>query len=419
MDFIRDTISVWWKELREMLSDTGVIIFFFLLPLAYPVLYYYVYSTEAARDLPVAVVDESHTSLSRDFARKLDASPEAMVYAKCADMTEARHLMETGEVYGVVRIPSSFLDDLRHGRQTRIGVYADVSSLIYYKNILLPCTNISLAMNKDIKAEVIASSLTAREVEVTKTPIDYQHVQLYNPQGGYASFLMPPILLLILQQAMVLGVGMAMGRTRERNDGYSTWRGVRGYDDPMAVILGKTLAILPTFLMMALYMHVVVTFGFDLPHLGDYWTWIGIILPYLLACTCFSIVCSSMIYRREDSLLIFVFMSVPLLFLSGVSWPSASIPTMWKWVSRLFPSTFGLNAHIKVMSMGADLTTVGHEVRCLLFQAVAYFVVACLLQRWQVWHSERYGTESRAIGRMKTGQGVPQADGGKPKPQEA
>lgn len=419
MDFIRDTISVWWKELREMLSDTGVIIFFFLLPLAYPVLYYYVYSTEAARDLPVAVVDESHTSLSRDFARKLDASPEAMVYAKCADMTEARHLMETGEVYGVVRIPSSFLDDLRHGRQTRIGVYADVSSLIYYKNILLPCTNISLAMNKDIKAEVIASSLTAREVEVAKTPIDYQHVQLYNPQGGYASFLMPPILLLILQQAMVLGVGMAMGRTRERNDGYSTWRGVRGYDDPMAVILGKTLAILPTFLMMALYMHVVVTFGFDLPHLGDYWTWIGIILPYLLACTCFSIVCSSMIYRREDSLLIFVFMSVPLLFLSGVSWPSASIPTMWKWVSWLFPSTFGLNAHIKVMSMGADLTTVGHEVRCLLFQAVAYFVVACLLQRWQVWHSERYGTESRAIGRMKTGQGVPQAEGGKPKPQEA
>lgn len=419
MDFIRDTISVWWKELREMLSDTGVVIFFFLLPLAYPVVYYYVYSTETARDLPVAVVDESRTSLSRDFARKLDASPEAMVYAKCADMTEARHLMETGEVYGVVRIPSSFLDDLRHGRQTRIGVYCDASSLIYYKNILLPCTNISLEMNKDIKAEAIASNLTAREIEVAKTPIDYQHIQLYNPQGGYASFLIPPILLLILQQAMVLGVGMAMGRTRERNDGYSTWRGVRGYDDPMAVILGKTLAIMPTFLVMALYMHVVVTYGFDLPLLGDYWTWIGVILPYLLACTCFSIVCSSMIYRREDSLLIFVFMSVPLLFLSGVSWPSASIPTMWKWVSWLFPSTFGLNAHIKVMSMGADLTTVGHEVRCLLFQAVAYFVVACLLQRWQVWRSERYGTASRAIGRMKMGQDAPQAAGGKPEPQEA
>lgn len=401
MSFISDTISVWWNELREMFHDLGVIIFIIVLPLGYPLLYYYVYSTEVARDIPVAVVDESHSAISRSFVRKLDACPEAKVYARCADMSEARALMERGEVYGVVRIPDSFADDLRHGRQTRVGAYADVSSLIFYKNILMPCSNISIEMNKDIKVEDMATQMTARELSVARTPIRYEHVQLYNPQGGYASFLIPPILMLILQQAMVLGVGMAMGRTREKNGGLAIYRGVAGYDSPMAVILGKVLAILPIFLIMALYMQVAVTQGFDLPVLGHYWTWVAMLLPYLLACTSFCIVCSCMIYRREDSMLLFVFMSIPLLFLSGVSWPAASIPAMWKWVSWLFPSTFGLNAHLKIMSLGADLYTVRYEVTCLWVQAAVYFALACVIQRWQIAHAEKYGTRSRAIERLK------------------
>ena len=163
MSFISDTISVWWNELREMFHDLGVIIFIIVLPLGYPLLYYYVYSTEVARDIPVAVVDESHSAISRSFIRKLDASPEAMVYARCADMSEARALMERGDVYGIVRIPDSFARDLRHGNQTRIGAYTDVSSLIFYKSILMPCSNISIEMNKDIKVEDMAMQMTDRE----------------------------------------------------------------------------------------------------------------------------------------------------------------------------------------------------------------------------------------------------------------
>lgn len=383
-----------------MFSDLGVIIFIIGLPLGYPLLYYYVYSTEVARDVPVAVVDESMSALSRDFIRRLDASPEAAVVAKCADMTEAQDLMARGEVFGVIRVPRSFSKDLQQGRQTRIGAYTDVSSMIYYKSILLPCSNISLAMNKEIKIVDMAQQMTDREVEIAKAPIDYQHVQLFNPQGGYASFLMPPILMLILQQAMVLGVGMSMGRMRERNGGLALYAGMSGYDNPLAIVVGKVCAIFPVFLVMAIYMYMAVTCGFSLPNLTHYWTWIAFIVPYLLACTCFSIVCSFLIYRREDSLLLFVFMSVPLLFLSGVSWPSVSIPVVWKFVSWVFPSTFGLNAHIKISSLGADLSTVGYEMSCIWVQLAAYFALACILQRFQKTHADKFKKPSAAIERL-------------------
>lgn len=400
MSLFSDIVNVWWNEVKQMFSDLGVIIFIIGLPLGYPLLYYYVYSTEVARDVPVAVVDESMSALSRDFIRRLDASPEAAVVAKCADMTEAQDLMARGEVFGVIRVPRSFSKDLQQGRQTRIGAYTDVSSMIYYKSILLPCSNISLAMNKEIKIVDMAQQMTDREVEIAKAPIDYQHVQLFNPQGGYASFLMPPILMLILQQAMVLGVGMSMGRMRERNGGLALYAGMPGYDNPLAIVVGKVCAIFPVFLVMAIYMYMAVTCGFSLPNLTHYWTWIAFIVPYLLACTCFSIVCSFLIYRREDSLLLFVFMSVPLLFLSGVSWPSVSIPVVWKFVSWIFPSTFGLNAHIKISSLGADLSTVGYEISCIWVQLAAYFALACILQRFQKTHADKFKKPSAAIERL-------------------
>lgn len=401
MRLLSDTIYVWWNEVKNMFTDLGVLIFFVALPLAYPLLYYYVYSTEVARDVPVAVVDESMSAFSRDFIRRLDASPEAAVVAHCADMTQAQDLMARGEVFGVIRVPSSFSKDLQQGRQTRIGAYTDVSSMIYYKSILLPCSNISLAMNKEIKIVDMAQQMTDREVEIAKAPIDYQHVQLYNPQGGYASFLMPPILMLILQQAMILGTGMAMGRMREKNGGLAVYEGERGYDHPLCVILGRILAIFPVFVVMAVYMYVVVTCGFELPNLMHYWDWLAFVVPYLLACTCFSIVCSFMIFRREDSMLLFVFMSIPLLFMSGVSWPSTAIPGIWKFISWFFPSTFGLNAHVKLCSLGASLDSVSYELVCIWIQATAYFALACILQRFQKTHAEKLKRPSVALSRMK------------------
>ncbi len=403
MNLFSDIVNVWWNEMKQMFSDLGVLIFVIVLPLGYPLLYYYVYSTEVAREIPVAVVDESKSALSRDFLRRLDASPEVTILSHCNDMTEAKDLMARGAVYGVIRVPDSFSKDIQQGKQTRIGAYTDVSSMIYYKSILLPCSNISLAMNKEIKIVDMAQQMTDREVEIAKAPIDYNHVQLYNPQGGYASFLIPPILMLILQQAMILGVGMAMGRMREKNNGLAVYVGMPGYDNPLAIVVGKILAILPIFVVMAVYMYVAITCGFRLPNLAHYWTWMAFLVPYLLACTCFSIVCSFMIYRREDSMLLFVFMSVPLLFMSGVSWPSVSIPAVWQVISCVFPSTFGLNAHLKISSLGADFSAVSYEMTWIWIQVAFYFTLACLLQRFQVVHPDRVHTDSKAIDRMRAG----------------
>lgn len=82
--------------------------------------------------------------------------------------------------------------------------------------------------------------------------------------------------------------------------------------------------------------------------------------------------------------MLFVFLSVPLLFLSGISWPGAAVPKFWRYVSWLFPSTFGLNGYVRLQGMGASISDIAFEVRGLWIQTGVYFCIACILYRIQI-----------------------------------
>ena len=107
------------------------------------------------------------------------------------------------------------------------------------------------------------------------------------------------------------------------------------------------------------------------------------LLPYTLASVFFGLTVSCLVRYRENVMLLMVFVSVPLLFMTGVSWPQSSIPGYWQGVSWLFPSTFGVRAFIRVNSMGASISQVLPEIRILWIQAAVYLGMACLVYRHQ------------------------------------
>ena len=135
---------------------------------------------------------------------------------------------------------------------------------------------------------------------------------------------------------------------------------------------------------MAFYMAICVTRWFGLPQLGHFTDLLGFFVPYLLACTYMAIFYSSFIYRREDCILLFVFMSVPLLFLSGVSWPGAAVPPLWKAVGSIFPSTWGLNAYVRIQGMGASLGDCRQEIMALWVLAAIYFLLSCFVYMTEI-----------------------------------
>ena len=364
-------------EFRNIMRDHGVVLFVFFVPLLYPLLYAFIYTNETVRDVPVAVVNDSGSALSRQFVRMLDATPEVRVVASCTDVAEAEHLNRLGEIYAFVVIPADFDRTLAQGRQAVIGVYADMAGMLYYKSALLAATNVSLALNKELKVERFYTGATPRQEAIATQPVDYDYVALYNPQSGFASFLMPAVMMLIIQQTLMLGIGMVGGGIRERFNGRAL-PPMRAFGNPLAVTFGKTIVYFAIYIIIAAYMFTVVNYLFGLPARGRFVTYIAFIVPYILACIFMGITFSSFLYRREDCIVLFVFMSVPLLFISGISWPGAAIPRFWQWVGMLFPSTYAVNGYVRINSMGASLGQVAHEFTALWIQTGAYLLLAIL-----------------------------------------
>lgn len=104
----------------------------------------------------------------------------------------------------------------------------------------------------------------------------------------------------------------------------------------------------------------------------------------------FAMTCSIFIHHREACMMIYVFTSVPLLFISGISWPGTAIPKFWEVVSWLFPSTFGINGFVRINNMGATLTDVLTEYRVLWIQTGVYFLTTCIVYRRQITLSRRH-----------------------------
>lgn len=267
------------EELKMAVRDQGVLIFFLLVPLAYPLVYAFIYTNEVVREVPAAVVDDNKSAQSREYLRWVDGSPDIHIVSYCADMEEAKLLLKQQKIYGIIRIPETFSSDLTSGTQTRVSIYADMSGMLYYKALLLANTEASLKMNKEIQIQR-AGNTTGRQDEITVQPLDYEDVSLYNPQDGFASFLIPAVLVLIIQQTLLLGIGLSAGTARENNRFRDLVPIGLHYQGTLRIVLGKSSAYLLIYMAVAAYILCLVPKMFRLVQLAQPDTLLAFVIPF-------------------------------------------------------------------------------------------------------------------------------------------
>ena len=384
---------IWHREMQQVVKDEGVLIFFILVPIFYPLLYSWIYDNETVHEVPVCVVDMSNTALSREFVRKCDASSDVRVAYYAQDLDEGKSLVSRQLVKGIYFIPPDFETNVLRMKQGIVSVYCDMSLMLTYKAIFQTSQLVSMEMGKDIQTK-LGGHYTAREEAISARPLDFADVPVFNPQGGYGSFILPAVLMLILQQTLVLGIGLSAGTAREENLHHALVPvGDKRYESSFAIVLGKAMCYLMIYAVMGAWLVAGVPRLFHFPQLATWQSLLTIMLPYVLACIFFGMVVSCLVKYRENVMLIMVFVSVPLLFLTGVSWPQSNIPGWLQGVSWLFPSTFGARAYVRMNSMGATVGDVLTEYRVLWIQVGAYFVMALAVYRFQILRARRYAKE--------------------------
>ena len=380
---LHDMSIIWANEMKMTVKDEAVLIFFLLASTIYPFLYSWIYNNEVVREVPVAVVDYSHSSESRKFIRLCNASPDVKVAYHCTSLAEAKDLVGRQKAKGVLYFPSDFDTNICRGEQAHVSVFCDMSLMLTYKAIYQTAQAVSSQMGSEIQ---LASStgFTDRDDEVTVRPLEFDEVSIFNPTGGYGSFLLPAVLILVIQQTLLLGIGLAAGTNRENNRYGELIPIDQHYRGLFRIVMGKALCYFMIYALVAAYLTMILPSLFHFPLLGSLRSLIGLMVPYILACIFFGITLSCLVRYRENVMLLVVVTSLPFLFLSGISWPSEGIPAFWKGISWLLPSTFGVKGYIAVNSMGATLQDISHEYFVLWAQSLIYFFTSCLFYKVQI-----------------------------------
>lgn len=366
-DHIKNIADVWWQETVAIFKDSGALLFCIVLPLAYPILYSWIYNNEVVHEVPVVVVDDSHSALSREFIQRVDASPDVSVAFYAGNLHEAQSFIGHGDAYGILYFPHDFATSVGRHEQAHVSVYCDMSYMLTYKAIFQTAQTVSSVMGAKIQVAK-SGTYTNREAEIAAKPLDFEEVPIFNTTGGYGNFVLPGVLVLIIQQALLLSVGLLSGTQREKH-----FPMVRNVID---AFFGKGIAFCLIFAVMLAYCTLVIPRMFGFVMMVHFLDWMIFMTPYLIACVGFAVVGSEMIRFRENVMLTAVCTSVPFLFLSGISWPQSGIPGFWQGVSNCLPSTFAVRGFVRMSSMGARIGDVLPEFRALSILAIIYSLLA-------------------------------------------
>ncbi|MBR1576224.1 MAG: ABC transporter permease [Bacteroidales bacterium] len=377
--WFHDVLDIFNRELKQILHDGGVMIIFIVAGFLYPILYNFVYKNGLLEDTPIAVVEQASCSDTRRLIREMDATREISIAYRCVDMEEAKALFQQRKVNGIIFFPADFGDKLAHDETAVFSIYADMSSFLYYKNLLMGSEFVMLHEINAIKIErYAASGLTDAEADAAVRTVRYEDVNPYNRAFSYSIFLISAILMLIIQQVMFYGMSMSVGTMREENRSFASLPDSLAGHGVGRVVLGRGAVYWLIFMLIGIYVACIMPAIFRFPQRGLYGDILVLLVIFVTDCVFFSMAWSTLVTRRESAFILFLFMSPVCVFLTGFSWPDTAFPGVWKVFSYLFPSTFGCKAFINLNTAGADLEIVSPLLRALVVQTGIYFVLACL-----------------------------------------
>ena len=369
---LKDIWTVFSIEVRRVFSDRMVLLIFFLAPILYPFIFCFLYHNENVENMSIAVVDEARSADSKRFIHKLDATPELTVAYRCSNLGEAHRLMNDHEVRSIFYFPEDFSQRLAEMRTARIVVFSDMSSFYFYKAALTGGNAVLIDEMHTIELQRYEQAgLTNEEAQIQMQPVVMENTTLFNPTGGYGSFFLPCLMILVMHQTLFL---------RENRKSLHIIPSHLRRGSIHRVTLGRSLCYLLIYVPLCILDLWFIPRWFNLPQLGNLYTILIFCLPFILATIFFGMTVGNLVVRQKISpMLCFVFFSLVLFFVTGMVWPQESMPRFWYLFSYLFPSTPGVQGYVKIASMGARLSEVRHEYMVLWIQAAVYFSASTLI----------------------------------------
>ena len=362
----------------ERLTNSWVLLFTTIVgPVAVFLLVTWMFSVAVVRDLPVTVVDNDQTQLSRRIARMVDALPAANVVSKSLSLAEARSRMVKGEIDAVLYIPEGLEKSVQKGIQTEIALFLNNTNVVKGGALQSQLVTLLSTISGSVKQQTMLKKGVQPEDALLKVqPIKPEVHLLYNPYGNYAYFLMMGLLPLLAVVFIFLGTTYAIGIEMKEGSG-ADWIRTAGGSTTVALI-GKLIPYILLFFAGLMFMNVLLIRVMGVPLNGSLGMILCSELLLILAYQAMAIVLLTITINLRLTLSLGSAYTMMALTFSGLTFPAIGMPWIAKIFALVFPYTFWLKVFLGQSLRGEPL----HDAIFPLIMLLPYILTGLLAFPW-------------------------------------
>ena len=371
--FIAGIIEVLKRELGIILQDRNIRSMILLAPIFYSLFYASIYFNKSERDVPVVVINLDNSSLSEKFIRNIDANENLKVVAEAGDYSAAQDLIYKEKVQAAIIIPKGFESSLKSYKGTTVKILLNTTRFLVSNDINKAVNEVVLDFNNEIKIKALEQKgLSFNQAVIVSEPFKEEVKLLFNPSETYGDFLIPAVLILILQQTLLMGLAETVSKEREQN----TFNDLiaKGNNNIPASIIGKGLFYLILFSGYAFMFYTIHFSIFSINQKGSLLLVLFITVIFIISVILLGMLAASFIKSKLLSLQVMALSSYLIFFLSGYSWPQQGMPGLFQILSQFIPFTPFVSAFIRITQMGAGFSDVAFQIIQLVVLAAAGFI---------------------------------------------
>lgn len=352
--FLRNTGAVLRRETERMSRQPMYLMLIFVLPLISFAFFALLFSKGVARDIPIAVFDADHSSLSRKVTQMIDDTPTALVAYEIQSMEEGERLMREGKIMAVVLIPEFFEKNILSNTQTHIENYVTGANItvngLLSKDIQTAVTTFSGGIQIQLLTK---RGLTERQAMAQLMPVRFNKHVLFNPYINYGYYLspsfMPMMLMIFTVMATIFAIGVELKRSTARE-----WLATGG-DSIVAALAGKLLPVTGALFLQAVAMLVIIFRVVGVPLNGSFAMVLAGTMLFVLSYQSISTMLVALMANLRLALSLGGGYSVLAFTFSGLTFPLMAMWEPMRWLSRLFPFTYCTDIYVDQMMRGAPV----------------------------------------------------------------
>ena len=288
------------------------------------------------QDLPIGVVDQDDSSVSRGLIRNLDAMQNSRVMYRFASVTEARNAMQEGKVFAYLYIPEGTASKLLSGRQPDISYYYTMTCMTAGSMASKDLKTISMLGSMALgQATLSAKGASKEQIRAALQPVTIDAHMIVNPQSSYnytlTTVFVPGILMLFMALLSAYAIGMEM-----KFDTGKEWL-ARADGNIVVAILGKFVVHALVFLLVIFAYQYYIFNVLHFPRLGGVWSIVRLTLLQVAASIGFGIFAFGLMPSLRMSMSISSLWMVLGISMSGSAFPVTGMDAPLQSISWLFP----------------------------------------------------------------------------------